>query len=262
MLTPPVGRSGPPGTRPVAASGRTGKFRAGQWLRARWPCGQRRDRRPLVRPRLLHWWRCSVDASAYRWVAATTGSNNAAGLVLSSGEAVWGSAVSTGAIRPRRWRSSGYVAQAIHYYVAQHPGFPTSGGSRPPISPLPTPSPTTCNTLPSYQYPILIHIGTQRLSPWSSSHIRPHSSLIRGPVASRLHQPYHWHHTSLAGPRQYRRFIGGQVPHSTTYGSAIGFFGRARLTNPHQPHAGSALPGLLVRCRRPRRLSSRSASAP
>ncbi len=60
------------------------------------------------------------DAAAYRWVAATTGSNNAAGLSLSSGDAV----MSIGGFNgtdpsPTLAEFQAYVAAgAIHYYVA------------------------------------------------------------------------------------------------------------------------------------------------
>ena len=60
-----------------------------------------------------------ADASAYRWTAATTGSNNAAGLALSSGTSV----MSIGGFNgtdpaPTLERFQSYVAQGlIHYYI-------------------------------------------------------------------------------------------------------------------------------------------------
>jgi hypothetical protein len=74
------------------------------------------------------------NASAYRWVAATTGSNNAAGLALSSREAVMGVGGFNGSDpSPTLAQFQAYVAAGdIHYYVAGNDaaGFRgTSGGS-------------------------------------------------------------------------------------------------------------------------------------
>lgn len=74
------------------------------------------------------------DASAYRWVAATTGSNNAAGLALSSREAVMGIGGFNGSDpSPTLAQFQAYVAAGdVHYYVAgdDAAGFRgTSGGS-------------------------------------------------------------------------------------------------------------------------------------
>ena len=75
-----------------------------------------------------------ADAGRYRWVAATTGSNNAAGLALSTGESVMaiggfnGSDPSPTLAQFRQWVASG----AIHWYVSggDAMGFAgTTGGS-------------------------------------------------------------------------------------------------------------------------------------
>jgi 4-amino-4-deoxy-L-arabinose transferase-like glycosyltransferase len=74
------------------------------------------------------------NASAYRWVAATTGSNNAAGLALSSGEAVMGIGGFNGSDpSPTLAQFQAYVAAGdVHYYIAGNDaaGFRgTRGGS-------------------------------------------------------------------------------------------------------------------------------------
>jgi 4-amino-4-deoxy-L-arabinose transferase-like glycosyltransferase len=74
------------------------------------------------------------NASAYRWVAATTGSNNAAGLALSSREAVMGIGGFNGSDpSPTLAQFQAYVAAGdIHYYIAGNDaaGFRgTRGGS-------------------------------------------------------------------------------------------------------------------------------------
>ncbi|MDQ2934280.1 MAG: glycosyltransferase family 39 protein [Chloroflexota bacterium] len=74
------------------------------------------------------------NASAYRWVAATTGSNNAAGLALSTGEAVMGIGGFNGSDpSPTLAEFQAYVAAGdIHYYIAGNDaaGFRgTRGGS-------------------------------------------------------------------------------------------------------------------------------------
>jgi 4-amino-4-deoxy-L-arabinose transferase-like glycosyltransferase len=74
------------------------------------------------------------NASAYRWVAATTGSNNAAGLALSTREAVMGIGGFNGSDpSPTLAEFRAYVAAGeIHYYIAGNDaaGFRgTRGGS-------------------------------------------------------------------------------------------------------------------------------------
>ncbi|HET8587646.1 MAG TPA: glycosyltransferase family 39 protein, partial [Candidatus Limnocylindria bacterium] len=75
------------------------------------------------------------DAARYRWVAATTGSNNAAGLALSSGQSVMAIGGFNGTDpTPTLEQFREYVAaKAIHYYVAgsDAAGFRgAQGGSR------------------------------------------------------------------------------------------------------------------------------------
>jgi hypothetical protein len=76
-----------------------------------------------------------ANAGAYRWVAATTGSNNAAGLALASRESVMAIGGFNGTDpSPTLAEFQAYVAQgAIHYYVAggDAGGFRgAQGGSR------------------------------------------------------------------------------------------------------------------------------------
>ena len=75
-----------------------------------------------------------AKASAYRWVAATTGSNNAAGLQLSSGKAVMAIGGFNGSDpSPTLAEFQAYVARGqVHYYVggSDAAGFRgTVGGS-------------------------------------------------------------------------------------------------------------------------------------
>jgi hypothetical protein len=60
-----------------------------------------------------------ANAAAYRWVAATTGSNNAAGLALSSGASVMAIGGFNGTDpSPTLAEFQSYVAQGlIHYYI-------------------------------------------------------------------------------------------------------------------------------------------------
>jgi len=68
------------------------------------------------------------DADLFRWVAATTGSNNAAGLALASGESVLAIGGFNGTDPyPTLAEFQGYVAAGeIHYYV----GGQDAGGFR------------------------------------------------------------------------------------------------------------------------------------